>query len=128
MPPVEEWSCLVTMEERMVRSDETMLAQESSHDVSMPGISRGCLTVVREDKGQEFRDVLILLSGGADGRKGGRVKSRPRGPALLTYCSHMAVVEGAILRKQARVIQSSCASLHRICVSRDRARAWRLEK
>lgn len=40
MPPVEEWSCLVTIEERMVRLEETTEAQESSHDVSMPRINR----------------------------------------------------------------------------------------
>ncbi len=39
MPPVEEWSCLVTIEERMVRLEETTEAQESSHDVSMPRIN-----------------------------------------------------------------------------------------
>ena len=62
MPPVEEWSCFVTIEERMVRLDETMLAQESSHDVSMPRISLGW-----PDVGPE--EVKVLSVGFGDGRK-----------------------------------------------------------
>ena len=42
MPPVEEWSCLVTTDDRTDRSEETTDAQESSQDVSMPRMRRGC--------------------------------------------------------------------------------------
>ncbi len=85
MPPVEEWSCLVTIEERMVRSEETTLAHESSHDVSMPRMSLGLVPVA----------VLMLRKDGVGRRTQAeldckqRVKMECWTPARPTIVLHM---------------------------------------
>lgn len=59
MPPVEEWSCLVTTDDRTDRSEETTDAQESSQDVSMPRMRRGCEEdrIVEDDRKVRWHEV-----------------------------------------------------------------------
>lgn len=100
MPPVEEWSCFVTMEDRMVRSEETTDAQESSHDVSMPRIKRG----FEDDEVVEV-DRKVRCDDESDSREQAEVgifagKRWPAPPAARPMLrAHMLLTATAINRK-----------------------------
>lgn len=66
MPAVTEWSCLVTIDDKIWRSEETTAAQESSQELSIPRISRGLPLLAVEMKRASLEGAALDRSGQAN--------------------------------------------------------------